>query len=189
LEFTQVYLDFNPMNNSSNRRVSCLVYLLLNVVISAATTLVVLILWQRAHPMPIVPSVGGGAQASATATLPAQATAPGAPAATHPAGQVVMTIVNVFSPGALSNEVVLIKNSSAFNIPLAGWQLEDGQGNNYVFPALDLSPDGAINVHTGPGADTAIDLYWNRDASVWQVGKTVTLRDDQGVVRSTYTIK
>jgi hypothetical protein len=175
------------MNNSSNRRVSCLVYLLLNVVISAATTLVVLILWQRAHPMPILPTVGAAAQA--TATLPSQVTAPSAPAATRPAGQVVMTIVNVFSPGALSNEVVLIKNSSAFSMPMAGWQLEDGQGNNYVFPALDLSPDGAINVHTGPGTDTAIDLYWNRDAPVWQVGKTVTLRDDQGAVRSTYTIK
>ena len=176
------------MNNPANRRVSCLVYLMLNVVISAATTLVVLVLWQRAHPMPVLPGAPV-AQPSLTATLPSEATVVSAPQATLPAGQVLITIVNVISAGTLSNEVVLIKNSSAFSLPLANWQLEDGQGNNFVFPALDLSTDGAIQVHTGAGSNTAIDLYWNRDAAVWQVGMTVTLRDDQGVVRSTYTIQ
>jgi len=162
---------------------------MLNVVISAATTLVVLVLWQRAHPLPVLPGMPASGQPSITATLPPEATVVSEPQATRPAGQVVITIVNVISAGTLSNEVVLIKNSSAFTLPLANWQLEDGQGNNYIFPALDLSPDGAIQVHTGPGSNTAIDLYWNRDAAIWQVGMTVTLRDDQGVVRSTYTIQ
>jgi hypothetical protein len=175
------------MNNSPNRRASCLIYLLLNVIISVAATLLAMAWWQRAHPLPIVPGVVAAAQP--TATLPPEATALSVPQATRPAGQVVITIVNVISAGTLSNEVVLIKNGSAFSLPLANWQLEDGQGNNYIFPALDLSPDGAIQVHTGPGADTAIDLYWNRDATVWQVGMTVILRDEQGVERSTYTIK
>ena len=178
------------MNRTPNRRASCLIYLLINIIVSAATTLVVLVLWQRAHPLPTVPSAGVTTpQANVTATFPAAATEIVAPQATLLAGQVIMTIVNVISAGTLSNEVVLIKNSSAFSIPLASWQLEDGQGNNYVFPALELNPDGAIQVHTGPGTDTAIDLYWNRDAAVWQVGMTVTLRDNQGTVRSTYAIK
>ena len=178
------------MAKSPKRSVSCLIYLLFNVILSAAATLTALAWWQRAHPLPVAPAVGPvAAQVDATATLPLVSLVESSPQATRPAGQVVMTIVNVISAGTLSNEMVEIKNSSAFSIPLSNWQLEDGQGKTYVFPALDLSPDGAIQVHTGPGANTPIELYWNRDAAVWQVGMTVTLRDDQGVVRSTYTIQ
>jgi hypothetical protein len=170
------------------RRASCLIYLLLNVILSAAATLGVLVLWQRAHPLPFLPALAMTPQPTITPTSPSNLVVETTLGPTIPAGQVVVTIENVFSAGILSNEVVLIKNSSDLSLPLAGWRLEDGKGSTFIFPALDLNIGGAVQVHTGPGDNTPIDLYWGLDAPVWQVGKTVTLRDEQNNIRSTYTI-
>ena len=171
------------------RRTSCLLYLLLNVILSAAATLTVLVLWQRAHPLPVIPggSLPPTVQASSTPLIQDNPVVESTPRPTFPPGQVLATM-NVFGTGTLDNELVKITSSSEASLPMAGWKLEDGQGNSYVFPVLDLNPGGAVQVHTGPGDDTPIDLYWGRDTPVWQVGKTVTLRDDQGNVRSTFTI-
>jgi hypothetical protein len=172
------------------RKASCLLYLLLNVIISAAVTLTVLVMWERAHPMPVIPAgwLPRQTQAPATPTIQPGLVEEGTPRATFPPGQVLITIENVFSPGTLANELVLIKSSSDVSLPMAGWKLDDGQGNTFIFPVLDLNPGGAVQLHSGPGDNTPIDLYWGLDAPVWQVGKTVTLRDEQGNVRSAFTI-
>jgi hypothetical protein len=170
------------------RSASCFLYLLVNIIVSAAVTLGVLVLWQRAHPMPVLPSAGLTSQPAATATAQSNVVIQSTSRPTIPPGQLLVTIENVYSVGIVSNEVVLIKNSSDYSLPLAGWRLDDSQGNAYTFPALDLNPGGAVQVHTGLGDNTPIDLYWGRDNPVWQVGKTVTLRDDQDNIRSTYVI-
>lgn len=172
------------------RKTSCLLYLLLNVIISAAVTLTVLVLWERAHPLPVI---SGGSlpiqtQVPATPTGQPGLVEESTPHPTFPPGQVLVTIENVFSPGTLANELVLIKSSSEISLPMAGWKLDDGQSKTFVFPVLDLNSGGAVQVHSGPGDNTPIDLFWSLDAPVWQVGKTVTLRDEQGNVRSTFTI-
>ena len=172
------------------RKTSYLLYLLLNVFISAAVTLTVLVLWERAHPLPVISggSLPRQTQVPATPTGQPGLVEESTPRPTFPPGQVLVTIENVFSPGTLANELVLIKSSSEVSLPMAGWKLDDGQGKTFVFPVLDLNSGGAVQVHSGPGDNTPIDLYWGLDAPVWQVGKTVTLRDEQGNVRSTFTI-
>jgi len=126
----------------------------------------------------LVPTPGGpppptATQAVATET-PATAQAPS------------VAIVGVSGAGDLATEAIQIINSGG-GAAMAGWTLEDGQGNVYVFPALTLYR-GAIRVRTGAGADTVIDLYWGLDHAVWTPGKTATLRDATGVVVSTFNI-
>jgi hypothetical protein len=45
-----------------------------------------------------------------------------------------------------------------------------------------------IVIHSRAGDDTAIDLYWGLDESVWAPGGVITLRDPEGAVRSTFQI-
>ena len=171
-----------------------LAYVLLNVVVSAATTYAVLYLWSQAHPTPtlpaglIAPTLGTQAR-----TETAQATGPGSQpantlAAPIPLNQVVIAIDNVFGVGDLANEVVLIKSKSDASLSLTNWQLEDNAGNVYIFPELTLNKGGAVQVHTAAGVNSVIDLYWGRDAAVWQEGKTVILLDAQSIERARYTI-
>ncbi len=72
---------------------------------------------------------------------------------------------------------------------MAGWTLDDGQGQVYRFPGgFTLYNKGAVSVHTKAGDDTAIDLYWGLAAPVWTPGKTITLRDPSGAAQSTFKI-
>jgi hypothetical protein len=138
----------------------------------------------QAPPMTITPTL----TPTLTATLPA--TAGPQPSATitaqgEPAG---MQIVTVIGAGNLDSERVLLKRSGSGELALAGWQLTDEDGHVYTFPQLTLYQDGAVNVYTGLGQDTVVDLYWGLSAPVWQSGETVTLYDAQGKVRASFAI-
>jgi micrococcal nuclease len=74
------------------------------------------------------------------------------------------------------------------DLSLAGWRLEDENGNVFVFPQLDLFQGGAVIVWSKSGANTAVDLYWGLTSPVWQSGEQVTVRDAAGNVHATYTI-
>ena len=74
---------------------------------------------------------------------------------------------------------------------MVGWQLEDGDGNVYVFPeqpALTLYQDGRVQVYSKSGDDTAIEVYWDRDRAAFRSGETIRLLDMDGNVRAEYTI-
>ena len=169
-------------------------YLLLNIIVSAGTTLSILWLWNQAHPTPIFPQV----QASPTGIASLPTNSPGSINQTSqpidtvapplPLNQVVISIVNIFGVGDLANEYVLIKSTTDQSLVLTKWSLEDNAGDVYVFPELTLNKGGAVQVHTTAGVNTVIDLYWGRDASVWKQGVTAVLRDGQGIERANYTI-
>jgi hypothetical protein len=172
-----------------------LIYLLLNVVVSAATILVVLYFWDRAHPSVMLTAIPTSAAQLPAATQPSAITnstaAPNLPVeATLPADQQgrLITIDNVFGAGNLQDEFVLLKRVGDGELSLTGWKLDDGAGQTYTFPALTLYKNGAVQVHTATGVDSVVDLYWGRDAAIWSVGKNVTLTDTKGVVRATYRI-
>jgi hypothetical protein len=171
-----------------------LAYVLLNVVVSAATTYAVLYLWNQAHPTPsLPPGLISPTLENLVLTETVQATNPTSQpvdtvAAPIPLDQQVISIDNVFGIGDLPNEVVLIKSKTDASLSLTGWQLKDNAGNIYTFPELTLNKGGAVQVHTSAGVNTVIDLYWGRDTAVWQEGKTVLLLDAQGIERARYTI-
>ena len=166
-------------------------YLFLNIIVSAATTLSVLWLWNQAHPTPIFPQVqvSPTGVASLLTKTPNQTSQPVATVAPPlPLNQTVISIDNIFGVGDLANEYVLIKSMTDQNLILTNWRLEDNAGDAYVFPELTLNQAGAVQVHTMAGVNTVIDLYWGRDAPVWKQGMIAVLRDSQGIERASYTI-
>jgi len=186
-----------------------LFYIVLNIIVSACTTLAILWLWNpsRAPLMALLPApppttaVNGPAPAptatqpppalAAAASVPASsAAASQAPAATHAAAAAAKQIIidNVFGVGDLKDEYVLLKRTGDGELGMTNWRLDDGNGNTYTFPALTLYQNGAVQVHTAAGVDSVVDLFWGRSQSVWQVGKIVTLYDDKGEVRASYRI-
>ena len=97
-----------------------------------------------------------------------------------------MDIRGVDGAGTLDTETIRLLNAGGV-AAMAGWTLDDNQGNVYVFPAFTLH-SGAVTVHTRNGTDTVIDLYWGLDKPVLLPGKVITLRDASGAVQSTFTI-
>ena len=113
----------------------------------------------------------------------------GSPTATsYPAGQPSGVIIHgVEDMGDLERESVRLLNEGG-EINLAGWMMDDGGSNLYVFPYLRFRNVGMIVIHTRSGEDTAIDLYWGLDEPVWSPGDVITLRDPEGTVHSTFLI-
>lgn len=119
-----------------------------------------------------------------TSTPPGVVSATSTPIPDENAPQV--EIRGVAGAGDLEQEVVRILNSGgAAN--MQDWTLDDGAGNEYVFPAFTLH-NGAVSVHTRSGTDTVIDLFWGRPDPVWTAGKIIRLRDAEGNIRSTFSI-
>lgn len=174
-------------------------YILLNVVISAATMLLVIILWERSHPLPSSGVLQPAALGPGTLAPTGSNTQPGreplpAPvsnstaAPTLPPDQASDIINNVIGAGNLNDEYVLLVNKHDSILVLTGWQLQDAAGDAFTFPTFTLNKDGAVQVHTGPGTNSAIELFWSRENSIWKEGATVLLLDPQGVQRASFTI-
>lgn len=173
-----------------------LFYVVLNILVSACTTLAVMYFWDRQNhsSAPILPSLAFFTSGTPTAIpTPTIQVAPSeaAPKPTLPStGELPRLIVidNIFGVGNLNDEILLLKRVGEGELTLTNWRLDDGGGNSFTFPDLMLYPGGAVQVHTAPGTNSAVDLYWGHDAAVWQIGKVATLYDDQGNVRATYRV-
>jgi hypothetical protein len=88
--------------------------------------------------------------------------------------------------GNLESEAIRLLNTGGV-ARMAGWTLDDGRDNVYVFPSFTLH-NGAVSVNTRPGTDTVIDLFWGMTEPMLASGKIVTLRDAEGNVQSTFDI-
>jgi hypothetical protein len=178
-------------------------YLLLNVLVSAATTLAVLYAWDalRKPDSLVLPPPQ---QAVAGATVDASKPVSGSPSPTlaspptpqptitlPPADQKVIEIVSVVGAGDLAQEVVMLKRLGDGSLRMSGWKIEDGNGNIYTFPTspeLTLFKGGTVLVYTKPGENTATEFYWGRDQPVFSAGETVKVYDTSGLERAAYTL-
>ncbi|GAB4548800.1 MAG: hypothetical protein Fur002_25790 [Anaerolineales bacterium] len=151
-------------------------YLLLNVLVSALTTAGILFWYDRAYR----------AGLPAVAPLGAESASP--QKALDPQTDIPVKISSVVAAGALESEVVIIKFDGDGQLNLSAWQLKDEDGNTFTFPNVTLYPNGAVQVHTLPGADTIIDLYWGLGAPVWNSGENAQLLDSQGNLRAAYQV-
>ncbi len=165
-------------------------FILLNILVSAATTLAV-INWFGGGvrftqpPEPTVPP------AVLNLTAPPSSGPTSLPLATLAADSSgrVIEIQDVIGAGDLNNEAVLLKRVGAGDLQLAGWQLSDGNGHTYLFPDFILNQDGAVQLNSRAGENTAIALFWNEPQAVWATGMTVTLYDAVGKLQAMFTIK
>jgi LysM repeat protein len=104
-------------------------------------------------------------------------------------GEVIIEITEVIGLGNLADEAVNIVNSGNRSVALVDWELSDADGIVYTFGQVTLfGNDASILVHTETGQDTASDLYWGLEQPVWESGETVTLTDNEGTLRATFTI-
>lgn len=163
-----------------------LFFLTLNVIVSAVTTVLVLIWWDRTHraELPAMvdqPVVSAPVGTKAAAPPSAQVTLP-------PTTTPVMEIKNVFGAGDLQNEVVVLNRVGEGELSLANWKLTDDDGNSYLFPDLVLNKGSAVQLYSRAGSDSVIELYWGQNQAVWQTGEQVTLLDPLGNVRAMYII-
>jgi hypothetical protein len=166
-------------------------YLLLNIAVSAATTLAVLSYWDNGRLLRPAGESTPRPPAAAVTSRPAETSRPAAPrptAAEGIGGQQAIRIQSVVGAGDLVNETVILALSGEGEISLEGWSLEDDQGNRYVFPQLLLNTGGQVTVHSARGMDTATDLYWGRGATIWQSGTVISLLDPGGSLNAAYTI-
>ncbi len=190
-----------------------LIVILVNILISAITTILVVRVMTR--PAEAVDAV---ARPAAAATLPAPeatpraqiaaatpaptnvwpAATPSPPTATRPAPtptaapvtapeKVAIVISNINFPGQRQRESVVIANEGD-TLELKGWTLSSPRGVVYTFGNVSLFKDNFINIYTTTGADIATDLFMNRAEAAWQVGDIVTLARE-GRAQTSYTIK
>jgi len=133
------------------------------------------------------PAPAGSAAEEATEP-PATASAVVTPLPTPTSsGPPLIEIAKVLGSGNLASEVVVVRNRGGVG-HLKDWKLSDAAGNTFTFPALTLYTDAEVRVHTGQGANTPTDLYWNRAAATWSGGELITLRDASGSVVDTYIV-
>lgn len=167
-----------------NRR-QLLFYIIVNIIVSAATTLLVLWLWDKPHrnqlPDYIPPA----------SSYPLDNSSSLAPVGTPiPLDEEVIRITNVFGVGDVQNEMVELVRVGNGDILLTGWQLKDEDRHEYDFPDNLVMFEGAeINIYTRiSNNQSVIERYWGSAEAIWQPGETVTLVDAQGNVRASYTI-
>ena len=158
-------------------------FILLNIIVSAATLLTVLYFWQQKNPLsnseptqPIITPIQGNQS----------------PSLTTPTTQILedrlLRIEGVFGVGDIQVEYILLRNPSDSAVDLAGWRIISDGGRNYRFPNLTLYPQGAVNIYTGPGTDTVTELHWNSDTALWASGDDLTLFDSQGNEHTQFTV-
>jgi hypothetical protein len=154
-------------------------YLLLNVFISACVTGAILFWYDR--------NFREAAQSSVQPAAPAQSDS--APQPTfNPEVDIPVEIVSIVGAGTLNAESVVVRNAGGEPLSLAGWQLKDSDRNIFVFPNLTLNSGGAVQLHTIPGTNTVIDLYWGLGNPVWESGEEAGLFDPSGNVRAVYQV-
>lgn len=168
-------------------------FLLLNVIVSALTTwLVVTIMLDRfPHVTMAQPLSGEGDIASQNN---GESDGSGSPPAEDASGTDIrfaigqVEIDSVVGAGDVENERVLIRHVGDEAISLAGWQLQDEDGNSFVLPSLTMFTGGAVTVYTRVGTSTVVELYWGLTDPVWAEGEKALLIDPNGDVQAVYTV-
>ncbi len=163
-------------------------FLLLNVLISAATTLTVLIIWDRTQ-RPVLPAAGSLNPLQAQpAQNNAQGGAPPVQATLPPLEEPVILSETVIGAGDLQNEVLVLRRVGEGELQLNGWKLSNGRGAEYTFPDLVLNKNGSVRLYSREGINTVMELFWGGRQPVWRAGDVVSLTDWQGNLRASYSI-
>lgn len=105
-----------------------------------------------------------------------------------PRSVVQFTLIYYDPPGRadgrnkLNRELVVIKNRSCCTVNLRGWTIRDRNGHVYRFTRdFKLATGAAVDLHSGHGKDTRVDIYWHQKWYVWDDRRdTAFLRDARG---------
>lgn len=155
-------------------------FLIVNIIVSAATTLLVLTIWNRVN-IPATYTVDPTSSINQTNTIPQ------IDSVLPPLDTPVITIANVFAAGDLQNELLIVERVGEGELNLSGWQIIDQDKNAFVFPAIELVK-GQISIYSRTGSNTVNTLFWGSEAPIWSPGETVLIYDSAGQERASYVI-
>lgn len=176
----------------SNQKI--LVFILVNILVSALTTLAVLWLWEITHPR--LPLSGvltpSSIENQNTSQNPEQQTSDGEntseTALEFVTEDIAVAIRTVVGAGNLDMEYVEVFNQSQGPLDLSNWQLVNADDQRFTFPSMILNSGGAIKVYSKMGENTVIELYWQAVGPIWQSGENALLLDADGEILSIYAI-
>ncbi len=155
-------------------------FLIVNIIVSAATTLLVLTIWNRMHPANEFKISAPKQTAPVNATPEVEKNLP-------PLDEPVVNITNVFAPGDLQNELLTIERVGSGDLNLHGWQVIDQDRHAFVFPSVDLVK-GQISLYSRTGTNTANTLFWGSPEAIWTSGEVVKIFDSAGQERASFQI-
>lgn len=123
--------------------------------------------------------------AACAMSLAAVVGSPGAPASGASEPVVTISRVQYYSPGddtgsnaSLNKEWIRLTSQNSSAQMITGWTIRDPEGHVFKFPEFKLRAGKSVTVHTGAGADTKTDLYWDFDGYVWNnTGDKAVLKD------------
>ncbi len=157
-------------------------FILLNILISAATMLIVLAIWEAAHRIPVSsPSTGNPTPLAGMTNCTISES---------PDGASVFTITNSMGLGDLQKEEMDVEYTGIGSFCMNGWQLSVGSGEKFSFPSYFQFYSGGvtIKIYSRAGTNTPLELYWGLDSSILRSGSTVSLLDSHGEVQASYKI-
>ena len=164
-------------------------YIIINVLVSAATILVVLFVWEWTHPQPEISPLPNPSNTVTQEPNDHDLIQPSyIPSIELLTENYRMAIQKVVGAGNLEMEYLEIVNQSEGAVDLSGWQVRDEDGNRFDFPTMILDSNGALTIHSKSGQNTVIELYWQAEMPVWQSGETVHLLDQNGNLAASYSI-
>ncbi len=172
-----------------NQAKKLLIYLVINIIVSALTIIAVLFLWENTRLKQVLfNSDPGPTEAVSSDGL-------------NPSdvlnSSLLIEIGEVGGVGNLATEYLRLIRSgtgSEETISLQNWRIRDE--NNLDFnileqsglASLELHSQGAVNIYTKEGSSNPIELYLGLDDPIWSPGETVSLIDPEGEVHDTYLI-
>ena len=157
-----------------------ILYLLLNVFVSACVTGGILYWYDQNYRASSLSAVQPAVPANVQSGAPAPVFDPNV--------DIPVEIVSIVGAGTANAEWVIVRNAGFESLSLSGWILKDEDRHEFVFPNLTLNTGGAVQVHTISGTNTVIDLYWGLGDPVWSSGEEAQLLDPSGNVRAVYTV-
>ena len=172
-----------------NQAKKLLIYILINIVVSAITIIAVLYLWENTRLKNVL--FAGPDQPAASSA------AETSPDVVDEASDLLVQIGEVGGVGNLATEYVRLvrpANEAVETISLKDWKIKDENNHNYSIleqsglASLDLHSQGAVNIYSKDGDSNPIELFLGLSDPIWQPGETVTLIDPQGEIHDTYLI-
>ena len=155
-------------------------FLIVNIIVSAVTTLLVLTIWNRINAANTI-VISQPASTNQSDALPQ------VDAILPPLDTPVIKIANVFAAGDLQNELLIVERVGEGDLNLSSWQIIDEDKNAFVFPAIELVK-GQISIYSRVGSNTVNTLFWGSDTPIWSPGETVRIFDSAGQERASFEI-
>jgi len=155
-------------------------FLIVNIIVSAATTLLVLTIWNRVNTANSIVLESPPASAPVSTEQQPLGELP-------PLDTPVISIANVFAAGDLQNELLIVERVGEGDLNLSGWQIIDQDKNAFVFPSIDLVK-GQISIYSRSGTNSVNTLFWGNDESIWSTGEIARIFDSSGQERAVFEI-